>query len=373
MASAPNILSSLECDICHEKYKQPKILDCHHSFCEACLEQYYTTSYGGQAKVPCPLCRQKTVLPKTRIQGLKTNFHLMGIVDEVSRQEKLASSVKQTSKDQYKCQKHEGEVKWFYCETCEELICRACTAVDHCKPKHHYIDSRLASSKYKQSLKDMCQDFTTDIKRLEQVLVTLSRAKQKLTQNVTKTVKAVQDKADKMRAEITSQETKMIEEIKQLQQDRDRTYDENQSALTMMLQTVHHSLGTSQDFISTASDSDFLSLYPVISKDLKSLRNRNPPKIDLNLSHLSFIPGQRIGDINLGKLVVKSKWKMCRALGEEGSGLEQFNVARGITATQPGEIAVADYWNNQVVICSNEGQHKGTIPFKSQKNNLPDE
>ncbi|XP_038062640.1 E3 ubiquitin-protein ligase TRIM56-like [Patiria miniata] len=425
MATAlKNIGPHLECDICADKYKQPKVLDCMHSFCQKCLEQYYTSRYAGQPKIPCPVCRRETVLPQTRIQGLKTNFHLMGIVEEVSLQEKVACSentkviceicdegneamhrcldcaqnicpncrkthlrfaatsnhtvatledirqgkvtVKKTpEEDESRCHKHKGEVKRFYCETCEELICRDCTVVDHREPKHHYIDSGEASLKYKQSLKDTFPDFTTGIKILQKALVTSSQAKQKFTQNVTKTVKVVKDKADKMRAEISTQETKMIEEIKQLQQDRNRTYDEHQSTLTMMLESKQHSLGTSQDIINTASDSDFLSLYPIISKDLKSLKSQNPPQIDPKLSYLSLTPGQRIGDINLGKLAVKDKWEMCREIGKTGSGPGKFGFARGITATQPGEIAVADFINNQVVICSNEGQHKGTIPLKS--------
>ncbi|XP_038062772.1 E3 ubiquitin-protein ligase TRIM56-like [Patiria miniata] len=424
MATALKKISPhLECDICQEKYKRPKVLDCQHSFCETCLEKYYTSRYAGQPKIPCPVCRREMVLPETRIQGLKANFHLMGIVEEVSLQEKVACSentkviceicdegneamhrcldcaqnicpncrkthlrfaatsnhtvvtledirqgkvtVKKTpEEDESKCQKHKGEVKRFYCETCEELICRDCTVVDHCKPKHHYIESGEASRKYKQSLKDTFPDFTTGIKRLQKALATSSQAKQKFTQNVTKTVKAVKNKADKMRAEITTQETKMIAEIKQLQQDRNKTYDKHQETVTMMLQSKQHSFSTAQDVINTASDTDLLSLYPIISKDLKSLKSQNPPQIDPKLSYLSFTPGQRIGDINLGKLAVKGKWETLREFGKVGSGPGEFNGAVGVTATQPGEIGVADWMNNRVVICSNEGQHKGTIPLR---------
>ncbi|XP_038062885.1 E3 ubiquitin-protein ligase TRIM50-like [Patiria miniata] len=370
MATALEKISNhLVCGICQEKYKRPKVLDCQHSFCETCLEKYYTSRHAGQPKIPCPVCRRETELSETRIQGLKTNFHLMGIVEEVSLQEKVARSVEQISSDQSNCQKHKDKVKWLYCETCEELICRACTVVDHCRPKHHYIESGEASLKYKQSLKDKLPDITTDIKRLEQCLANLSQAKQKFTQNVTKTVKTVQDKADQMRAEITTQETKMIEEIKQLQQDRNRTYDEHQSTLTMMLESKQHSFSTAQDVINTASDTDLLSLYPIISKDLKSLKGQNPPQIDPKLSYLSFTPGQRIGDINLGKLEVEAvKWKMCRTFCKAKKGprsVKEFHGTLDITATQPGEIAVADSWNDRVVICSNEGQRKGTIPLKS--------
>ncbi|XP_038062938.1 E3 ubiquitin-protein ligase TRIM56-like [Patiria miniata] len=361
MATAPKISSHLECNICRDRYKQPKILDCKHSFCESCLEKYYTSRYKGKRKIPCPVCQRETVLPKKHIQGLKTNVHLMGIVEDVLLQERTPE------KNESQCQKHMGEMQRFYCETCDELICQDCIVVDHCKPKHQYVESGEASLKHKESLKDMFADFTTDIERLEHALATSSQAEQRFAEDVTKIVKAVQDKADKMRAEITTQETKMIQEIKQLKQDRNRAYDEHQKALKMMVQSKKHFLGTSQDIINTASDTEFLSLYPIISKDLKSPKNQNPPQLDPKLSYLSFTPSKRIGDINLGKLEVEAaKWEMCHEFGKEGSGPGVFKWARSSTATQPGEIAVTDWGDNRVVICSNEGQHKGAIPLQGK-------
>ena len=117
MAMALDKISQhFQCDICQDRYKQPKILDCVHSFCQKCLEDYYTSRYKDAPKIPCPVCRQETVLPDTCIQGLKTNFQLMGIMEEVSKEENVVHSG-----DDTKCQIHKGEEKWFYCETCQEM------------------------------------------------------------------------------------------------------------------------------------------------------------------------------------------------------------------------------------------------------------
>ncbi|XP_022110244.1 tripartite motif-containing protein 2-like isoform X2 [Acanthaster planci] len=282
------------CDICQDRYKQPKILDCVHSFCQACLEDYYTSRYKHARKIPCPVCRQETVLPDARIQGLKTNFPLMGIIAEISEQEKLARS-----EEKNKCQKHQGEMKRFYCETCQKLICSSCAVLDHCKPQHHYIDIGEASLKYKHSLIDKFSDFHKEIKGLEQSLAASSQAQREFGRNVTKTKKAVQDRAAKMRAEITTQENKLIDEIDQIQQHYNRMFDEHQKTVNMMLQGKQQSVTTAKDVTDTMSDSEFLSLYPIISKDLKSLKSQNPPKIDPKLSHLSFTPGQWMGAISL--------------------------------------------------------------------------
>ena len=83
---------NFECGICYEQYKQPKILNCAHSFCETCLDEYWVTTCRRTPTIPCPVCQQKILIPSTGIQGLQTNFHLIGIVDEVSLQEKVAHS-----------------------------------------------------------------------------------------------------------------------------------------------------------------------------------------------------------------------------------------------------------------------------------------
>ncbi|XP_022105855.1 uncharacterized protein LOC110987429 [Acanthaster planci] len=355
----------LKCGICQERYTHPKVLDCQHNFCQNCLEEYYTGRYKDTPKIPCPVCLQETVLPDTRIQGLKTNFLLTGIIEEISEQEKLACSEEKNT-----CQKHQGEKKRFYCETCQELICNSCAVLDHCKPQHHYIDIGEASLKYKHSLQDIFLDFNKEIKGLEKSLTASSDAQQEFAWNVTKTVKAVQDRATKMRAEITSQEKKLIDKIQQIQQDRNQMYAEHQKTISTMLQGKQYSLTAAQDFIDTASESDFLSFCPIISKDLESLKSPNLPWIDPKLSYLRFSPGQRVDEINLGQLeVTADTWEKCHTCREFGKhawfGRRRLGMVQGIAATQPGEFAVVDCWNKRVVTWSNEGQHKQNIPLKS--------
>ncbi|XP_022101705.1 uncharacterized protein LOC110985174 [Acanthaster planci] len=143
-------------------------------------------------------------------------------------------------------------------------------------------------------------------------------------------------------------------------------YDEHQEKVSKLLQGKQHSLEVAKDVTSTASDNDFLSLYPVISKDLKSLKSRNPPKVDVFLSYLSFTPGQWT-DINLGELEEKGrKWEMCCEVGKTGDSPGNFQLAISVAVAPSGEVAVADCLDNQVVLCSSEGQPKAKIPLHSR-------
>ncbi|XP_022110246.1 uncharacterized protein LOC110989869, partial [Acanthaster planci] len=134
--------------------------------------------------------------------------------------------------------------------------------------------------------------------------------------------------------------------------------------ISTLLQGKKCSLTEAKDVIDISSEIEFLSLYPIINKDSKLLKSQNSPKIDPKLSYLSFTPGQCISTISLGDLEV-SQWKMCREFGRRGSCQGEFEFARGIAAPQPGEIAVADVYNQRVMIRSNEGKYKKLIPLYS--------
>ena len=50
----------LECAICLERLKEPKVLSCQHTYCKRCLERLVTTDGRGNCEVTCPECRRKT-------------------------------------------------------------------------------------------------------------------------------------------------------------------------------------------------------------------------------------------------------------------------------------------------------------------------
>jgi len=66
----------LNCPICFEKFKNPKLLPCRHTFCKACLNVYSEQKQATENEkvFPCPMCRSKCKIPKGGIQNLLTNF-----------------------------------------------------------------------------------------------------------------------------------------------------------------------------------------------------------------------------------------------------------------------------------------------------------
>ncbi|XP_038062530.1 E3 ubiquitin-protein ligase TRIM56-like [Patiria miniata] len=424
VSSALEIISRhhLECSICQERYKQPKILECLHSFCEQCLLKYCSTNRKDTTVIPCPVCRQETKLPEAGVQSLKTNFHLIGLVEAFELQEKVVGSgdslsceicegnneatqrcldcgqymcsvcsrmhlrfaatsnhkvaplkdiregkvtvTKKHQRQHPKCPIHEGEVTRFFCKTCETLICRDCTVIDHCKPEHSYIDRNLATSTYKQSLVELVSPLENTMTELQKLREKVSRMKEDLGVAVKRVMTEVQDRAAEIRAQVTAQENRILDDIKNIQTDREQKLDECEKTMGLAAERCQHSLDTAREVTRTASDSDFLSLYPTISKDLKLLADQSMPRVDNRLAFLKFKQSQGVGGISLGQVVAEGKWELCREFGREGRGPGEFDGAWDIAARQPDEIAVTDINNRRVVICSIKGNQKSTIPMQ---------
>ncbi|XP_078684292.1 E3 ubiquitin-protein ligase TRIM56-like [Branchiostoma floridae x Branchiostoma belcheri] len=114
----------LECTICCDTYKNPKILiPCLHTFCEHCLREWVQKSDGDT--FPCPICRQPVPLPQDGVDGLKNNSHLASLVKAVTEHHKIRQG-----KDVLLCTScDEGKPATSRCSECAEFLCASCESV----------------------------------------------------------------------------------------------------------------------------------------------------------------------------------------------------------------------------------------------------
>ncbi len=177
--AADNIADLLTCPICLDPFndgeRQPKLLPCHHSFCQHCL----SLIANNRPTIECPQCRNETQLPSLGgVSSLQTNFYVTHMQDLIGDHSKL--KVKG-------CRKHGNQDLTYFCRTCEIAICQDCTYSDHREPLGHmYVAMAIALQEQKRLLEIEISDAQesiiknkTRVKHLETEIGNLFAAKDK--------------------------------------------------------------------------------------------------------------------------------------------------------------------------------------------------
>ena len=156
----------LKCPVCLDLYTNPKILPCHHSLCQECLEglPQAREARGNTYYLSCPTCRQRTEVPREGVGAFPVAFHLNNLKEISQSLKKKASDPQQVT-----CNDHNKPLEVF-CETCETAVCFHCvvrTHKDHkydlvsdCYPKHYQMlhDSLKPVKGKKEALKKVLSD-----------------------------------------------------------------------------------------------------------------------------------------------------------------------------------------------------------------------
>ncbi|KAK3085053.1 hypothetical protein FSP39_023565 [Pinctada imbricata] len=250
----------LTCKICLEVYKNPKCLDCLHTFCEACIDNHVMSEctykkYSDYREFTCPLCRKRTQLPLGGVKKLPDNFLVSSLSEVVQRQRpskfpfcdicklinrkhREASSKcldcnkllckqcvevhKETKvtknhsvfdveiEKDIECKEHSEEVVRFYCEPCETCICVLCTFNEH---KDHEISQFSdAVIKYKETIQNLLDSCKGKIEVYDVQLSALSKC-----EGVIKAAEQrVRDTAIQFIADIRTKEKQFIEDLHEI-------------------------------------------------------------------------------------------------------------------------------------------------------------
>ena len=117
--------SKLECSICLDTFKQPKLLPCYHVFCKSpCLEKLVIK---GSRSLTCPTCRHVVPLSERGVAGLQSDFHIDHLFEIRNALNKSAESAKTY------CGNCEKETSTGYCQECQDFLC------DKCQVNHKWL------------------------------------------------------------------------------------------------------------------------------------------------------------------------------------------------------------------------------------------
>jgi len=226
----------LECPICLEVLKDPRLLDCIHSFCLKCLERYCRDSVEGD-DMPCPLCKHEFHIPKDGVAGLPIRTH----------------DGSQLRRKRY-CEIHEDERIRMYCFVCKKNVClMCCIEEDKCKT-HKFERIEQVVEQFSKSMDEDIGQITSSIECFRGVAAQLEAENNKALDNI---------KATEMEVEKRSKEIKKIV---------DQLVDRRERELLQELQSIK---SATQKDVKSQKDSLQLALSEMESFRTRSLELRS--------------------------------------------------------------------------------------------------
>uniref|UniRef100_A0A1X7US26 RING-type domain-containing protein n=1 Tax=Amphimedon queenslandica TaxID=400682 RepID=A0A1X7US26_AMPQE len=237
-SSSPGLRLKLEeqltCPVCLNHYTNPKILPCHHSFCQHCLEGFTLDKKNKTFYFSCPTCHHRTELPEEGVGAFSVAFHLHNLKEMYSLMKKTADL---SNPQEATCSDH-GKPLELFCETCDAVICSHCLARNH---KHHEYD--LIADSYTQH----CQKLTECLspvegkkEALKKVLSALAEREGEIRERGEGVLEEIHEMVEEMIVVLRQSERKLTEQAK-------RVTDNKLKVLSQQIKSAEMSLSVLED------------------------------------------------------------------------------------------------------------------------------
>ncbi|XP_061107112.1 E3 ubiquitin-protein ligase TRIM35-like isoform X2 [Conger conger] len=115
----------LSCPVCCDIFRDPVVLQCSHSFCKACLQQYWTQKFSGR---DCPLCRCESTTDEPVV-----SLTLKNLCDSYVKDSSVRGAAEEEVTGEL-CKLHGEKLKLFCLEDCQPICVICHTSKKH---KHH--------------------------------------------------------------------------------------------------------------------------------------------------------------------------------------------------------------------------------------------
>ena len=373
------VTAHLECGICLDQYKDPKLLSCFHVFCKRCLERLVLQE-EGQSILRCPNCRRATTLPPQGVSGLQSDFHahhLFEIQDMlVKAKEPKCEKCKQKStatgfcrdcgklvcdkctemhqawedftnhqivpiqdvqadaanlipprKKVLYCPKHKGKKLKIYCETCNKLICSNCTIRLH--QGHHYDVISDTFPKHKQEILSQLEPVKHHLATVNHALHTFDARSREIQDQKAAVQEEIHMKIDQLHQVLEQRRTELIGRLDQLTQHKLKTLAAQRDQVELLHTQLTSCLEYMDGSLKTGTQAEILEMKAPLLKQINRITaNFNPDTLAPEEEANIFL----VADNDLHHACEKFA-EVAQSAHSTGNGLKSATVGEPVTVT----------------------------------------
>ncbi|KAK3744071.1 hypothetical protein RRG08_018700 [Elysia crispata] len=307
----------LQCAVCMDEYRDPRILPCHHTLCYECIESVVQSSSTTGRFFRCPQCRSDVCVPRSGIKDFPINFYIKNLQDElgstgytgtcdVCRKEWLVTQFRcidcdldicrfcihahrlethtdspkilrvesTTSPNQFSCQKcaeHPDETLQLFCSTCKQAICIICSCNNHRRHKVIPVSAKLLESQ--AFLQKELDKLTSEKKMVVKAGKEMERAREIVVETCNQAILNLDAEAHKACEMIMTKKSNIVKDILRSEKSQIENIDGALKDFKSYVQRLDRGL----DFLLDLQDSDIclevVDTYRGFSKKLEAARD----------------------------------------------------------------------------------------------------
>ncbi|KAK7910248.1 hypothetical protein WMY93_014932 [Mugilogobius chulae] len=203
------------CPMCLEVYKDPVILSCSHSFCKACLQNWWREKVTQD----CPVCKRRSSRSDP-----PCNLVLKNLCEAFSQQ-LTVGQVQSTAL----CPQHKEKLQLF-CLDHQQPVCLVCRD-SRAHHKHRFSPIDEVTQEYKEKLRHSLEPLQTTANNISEKEVLWDWTTEHIKQQGQRTEKLIQEKFEKLRAFLDKEEQARIRALKTEVQQKTTFMNTSQAAL----------------------------------------------------------------------------------------------------------------------------------------------
>ncbi|XP_028310721.1 tripartite motif-containing protein 35-like [Gouania willdenowi] len=274
--SGSELEEELSCPVCCEIFREPVVLKCSHSFCRACLQQFWNKKKAGRE---CPVCRRKCSLTEPTISLALKNVSDTFLREQERKRASTGANGTVTREDaelvEEKCITH-GEVLKLFCMDDFEVLCCVC----HTSKKHlgHQVcPLEEAALDLKEEMKKELTPLKKNLRRLYEAKQECDDTTVHIKNQTEATEKQIREQFEQLRDFLQREETARLAALKQEQEEKKELMKKKTDSITRDILTFSHAIIAIENEIAS-TDALFLQNYSNTKKRAQ-IPEKNPDPV----------------------------------------------------------------------------------------------
>lgn len=269
---ASNADMDFNCPVCLEVYKNPVVLSCSHSFCKACLQDWWTQKVTRE----CPVCKRRS--SKT---DPPCNLVLKNLCEAFSQQLTLgqgssAGQGRASVQHAPLCPQHKEKLQLF-CEDHQQLVCLVCRD-SRAHHRHRFSPIDETAQDYREQLRKSLEPLQDRLKKCNDVRQHWNQTREHIKQQGQHTERLIQGQFDQMRAFLQREEQVRIRALRTEVQQKSNLMEQRLAALSQEVSALSQSISQTEKELRD-QDIPFLQNYTSTVRQVQQVHLQSVPEL----------------------------------------------------------------------------------------------